>query len=249
MRYPYWLYSIIHPRIAYAERHIKTMVALMKPDEDPLKRYYKNTRLTTISYLGNSTRTSDIERCLENNKNNERVIPMVYIGNNPFSLPEYVELTKSFLSRFKDKLSVLYMLNYGLEKNSSYYELVSLVQDFKHAELDEIQHPLEQYVDYMNGCDIYICPKNRQTGLAAIHTCLQLGKKLYLTGGNYEWASKHIGCKVFNVSDLNNITFEEFIEPLDKETQKKNKELVDKALDLDTNAKRWLEYFASIDKD
>lgn len=248
-RYPYWLFSLIHPMIAYSEQQIRTMVALMKPDEEPLKKYYKKTKVSTISYLSNTTRASDIERCINSGVKRTTDVPMVYVGNNPFSLPEYVELTNMYLKRFMDKVSVLYMLNYGLQKTSSYYELVSLVKDFKNVELDEIQHPFEQYVDYMNCCDIYICPKKRQTGLAAIHTCLQLGKKLFLTGGNYEWATKNLGCTVFNVSDIENMTFEEFVTPLDKETQKKNKKLVDEMLDIDKNAKRWLEYFNSIDFD
>lgn len=249
LRYPYWLFLLRHPLIAYSERQIKTMVALMKPDEEPLKSYYKNTQLTTISYLGNSTRTADIERCLKSDNKRETSIPMIYVGNNPYSLPEYVDLTKQYLERFQDRISILYMLNYSLEKNDSYDELVSLTKDYTSVELDEIQHPVEQYVDYMNCCDIYICPKRRQTGLAAIHTCLQLGKKLFLTGGNYEWASKYLGCTVFKVSDINNMTFDEFVAPLDKETQKRNKELVDEMLDIDKNAKRWLEYFNSIDHD
>lgn len=213
----------------------------MEPDLQPLKDYFPHAYVTTISYPGNSERLSQIDKCVStvrSSKNN-----YIYVGNNSGCIKDYLNIAEHVLYKFKDKIKVQYMLNYSLEKSADYYRLLEINRDYQEASTDEVTHPKDKYVEYMNECDIYICSRNRQTGLAAIHTCLQLGKKLYLDGPNYEWVKTHLKCTVFHISEIHNMDYDMFIRPLSEEEKKNNKHLVEEELSDEKIVEKWKSYF------
>lgn len=241
-KFVFWLK---HPILAYSYRQIKSIVALMQPDFKPLKEYFPNAYVTTISYLGNSNRKKQIDDCLlyKNNTNND----YVYVGNNAYCLNDYINIAENVLYKFRDRLKVLYMLNYALVKNDKYYHLLDINKDYNDAFTDEVTHPKEQYVSYMNNCDIYICSRTRQTGLAALHTCLQLGKKVFLDGPNYSYASTYLKCKVYHVSEIKNMSYEAFVEPLTEKEKNRNRQLVEEELSNERLIEKWQSYFKYIE--
>lgn len=86
----------------------------------------------------------------------------------------------NYLNRFSgENISIQCMLHYDLNKNKKYNQLLKVGDDLFKSNfyLNTILYSLDEYFQYMNKCDIYICGVDRQTGLGAINACLRLGEE------------------------------------------------------------------------
>ena len=97
----------------------------------------------------------------------------------------------------------------------------------------------------MNKCSHYLCNEHSQTGLGAIYTCLQLGKKIFLAGANYDWISS-LGCKIYHIEEINNMSYEEFVTPLSNDIICHNMEIMKRLEDIDTKVNAWNSYLSSL---
>ena len=128
----------------------------------------------------------------------------VLLGNNTWCLSDYYEILK-IISGYKDLIQVNCMFQYPQILESDKKDFVCygksiFGEDFA---IDEKMMQTIEYINYMNQYDIYICSCNNQSGLGAISTCLKLGKKIFISGVNYEWINSQ-GFKVFHINDLLN---------------------------------------------
>lgn len=191
-----------------------SIVVLMTPELDYAKKIYKIKNIFHIPYLGIM---DDLYGFSEEKikaslfyRNEDKIV--VFLGNNFYSIPSYITMLDT-LYHLKGKIEIHCMVNYSLDEyNECYVELCQkgksmYGKDFVvHTEF----YDLKDYPDFMNLCDVYICDMNKQTGLGAIHTCIRLGKKLYLAGNNYDYI-KGQNYIVHSCDELNNITKEELV--------------------------------------
>jgi hypothetical protein len=90
----------------------------------------------------------------------------------------------------------------------------------------------------MDKCDIYICDVKKQTGLGAIYTCLRLGKKLFLSGINYDWM-KSLGCIVFDTGEIDQMEKEVFLQEISYEEKLNNYNIINSHLNLNRILNEW----------
>lgn len=214
--------KLTSPLKSWIYRRFYSIVTLMEDDRTSIIRDFKvkPELIKTIPYASAGGRSLRSEICLRLLKEKKMVHsdkPIVLLGNNPGNLKYYIQLM-NMLSSFKGKIRVHCMMNYSLNKDQRYEAFINhgkvlFGDDFRSNE--EFYHGAENYVNYMNTCDVYMCGSPDQSGLGALSTVLQLGKKIYVTGKNYEWASKECGTFVFNVSEISD--YEDFVKPLCEE--------------------------------
>lgn len=213
-------------RILY--NRLYCIITLMEEDKESMINEIKtSTKCITIPYFATDKRQvfpyslNDIL----SPKPNKSIT--VYLGNNPSSIDSYFKMI-DLLSRFSSAdLSVRCMMNYSYVPNEKTELLYSIGRNVfaEKFKFETAFYPIEEYFQYMNQCDIYICGVEKQTGLGALNTTLKLGKKVFLTGKNYTWARKR-KAKIYHIDEINQMSLEEFIKPLSIEEKKNNYNII-----------------------
>lgn len=232
--------------------HFQSIVTLMEPERQELIKYFsiRPQRIQTISYSSLQEDESEFDllcKYLSNENCRKSDKPTILLGNSHFWINSYISMLKR-LQHYKGRIKVQCMLNYKFEKNKKYLNLVSLGKsifgdDFKTNE--DFYSDRTDYINYMNGCDVYICAVEKQTGLGAISTCLRLGKKVYITGNNLEWIQHEYNAIVFPLETITeNLNYEDFVRPLTKEEKVHNYQNVVKS--KATNRNKWHKYLREI---
>ena len=218
------------PLKKFLYRRLYTIVTLMDDDRESLVRDFSvpSNRVFTISYmsLGDSITEYDIlsYSLLHDRKNEVFGKPLILLGNNPSCIRYYMQMLH-VLAKFKGQIIIHCRLNYSLNKNRSYDELCRLGTLLFSSDFycDEVFYSdRSDYIRYMNGCDIYICGNEKQSGLGAIETCLKLGKKVFITGKNLNWIRKEFNATVFDAQKIDSLSYNVFTEPLSLEQQEFN---------------------------
>jgi len=212
------------------------VITLMEQDSKSLKEDF-GINSTVIPYMGLHYKFPYSRDHLEKNKLD--VNNIVYIGNNSSALSTYQPMIEK-LSKFNKKIKVKCMLNYSFKKSKMSDNLIKRGQELfgENFSIDTKLYSLNEYYEYMDKCDIYICAVEKQTGLSAIYTALRLGKKLFLKGKNYEWI-KSLGCKVFHVDGIDTMNIEDFTKPLPLATKYHNHALIIELLNEDKLINKW----------
>lgn len=231
-----------------------SIITLMDDDRWSLVRDFgiSESKVRTISYmsLGDAINNYDLlskELLLSGSCKAISAKPSVLLGNNPSCIKSYFTLLKQ-LERFKGQISIHCMLNYSLNKNKEYYDLCRLGSSLFSSDFvcDEVFYPeRSDYIRYMNSYDIYICGSERQSGIGAIETCLKLGKKIFLTGKNFNWIKNEFNAVIFEVDSLNDISYSDFVAPLSREEM-----LYNYNSSISRKAKytaKWREYLSELD--
>lgn len=243
---------MITPLKIYLYNSFSRIITLMDQDGTSIIRDFKvkENKIETIPYASGKIGKYDKlyeELSKEKIINNSKI--KVLLGNNPGNISEYIFIL-DYLEKYKGKITVNCMLNYSLKKNNLYYDLISkgkqIFADDFHTDEDFLPD-FADYIRYMSEYDIYICSTMQQTGLGAINTMINLGKKIYITGKNYEWiTSKDL--KIFDMNDiLSNLSFEEFSASLTTEQRKYN---FDKHREISAiNPKKWINFFKRIENE
>lgn len=192
--------------------YFKSVVVLMTPELEYAKRVYRIKNAFYIPYLGkvDSLYEFSEQKITERAQKGRGEKLVLFLGNNVYSIPSYIALL-DILYHLKGKVEIHCMMNYSLKENNLCYDSLCAKgtkmygQDFVvHTEF----YDLKDYPDFMDMCDVYICDMKKQTGLGAIHTCIKLGKKLYLSGNNFSFF-KGQDYIVHSCEELNRILIEE----------------------------------------
>lgn len=192
--------------------YFRNIVVLMTPELTYLKQIYKKKNVFFIPYLVKIDDIYNFSRSKIDDsffrKQNKKLID-VFLGNNFYSIRSYIDIIKN-LSHLKGLIKIHCMLNYSLDPSSYEFQQLNKIGTEKFGS-DFIVHTklysLKEYPDFMDICDIYICDVKTQTGLGAINTCLKLGKKIYLSGRNYDYISS-LGFVIYPSSSLNGISLD-----------------------------------------
>jgi hypothetical protein len=226
-------------RILY--KRLNNVGVLMPQDGISLMADYKLNNISLLSYFGTIGLFPFTEDDIKT-KNNTRFPKKVYLGNNSACISTYLPISKK-LSKFKNDIYVVCMLNYSFVE-SEISETLKIEGERIFGNMffmDTRLYTINEYYNYMKDCDIY-----KQTGLGAIFTCLRLGKKLFLSGINYQWM-KDLGCEVFHTKEIDKMDRDTFLKELSFQDKIKNYNIVNSYLDLDKILNGWSD-FAGISK-
>jgi hypothetical protein len=138
------------------------------------------------------------------------------ISHSSFSHNNHLEIFK-LLSRFKNEnIQIICPLSYGNEEyRKTVIENGNQLFEDKFKYFDKLI-PRKEYNSLLASIDIFISNAVIQTGLYVANFCICTGKKVYLRENNYNWMV-HLGFKINNVSELKDISFSDFVEPLNNE--------------------------------
>ena len=235
------LYLKIRAKISYMA--FSNIVCLMTPELDILKEIVSdNQTLRKLSYF------DSLLSYAKNESKKERLkldLPKLLLGNSGRHILEY----DAFLSKIDINAvqgSISCMINYGAsESEIEIFESkwVNFINSGKLILLKDIVSQ-EEYVKMMNKYDMYISPKESQTGLGAIYCSLLLGKKIYITGTNYEFISS-LGCKISTLDSVFEDMQTKNIYLLENE-KTINKEIVERLLNKDFQSQKWEQFFDEI---
>ena len=226
-----------------------SIITLMEDDKFSIIKDFKYPaeKIRTIAYAQDGEMNNRDRACAKIRSEKNKVFDKVRVlaGNNPGNIP-YYNCIIDLLSSFNGKIEIHFMMNYSVVKNKQYEEFIehgkSVFGNDFYSDEDFFTDP-ELYACYMNSYDIYICANPKQTGLGALYTMLQLGKKIYITGKNYNWLQKGIGSIVYDISDISD--FNDFVRPLTNEEQDYNNQQI---LDFKKQAPdQWHNYLREID--
>ena len=145
----------------------------------------------------------------------------IMISHSSFSHNYHIAIF-DLLGRFKDEnLEIICPLSYG---SIEYREIVisrgEQIFGDKFKYYDKLLSRSE-YHNLLASIDIYISNALMQTGLYVIAFCICTGKKLYLRGNNYNWMT-HLGFKVNNVKEIGQLSYNDFINPVEDDWQASN---------------------------
>ena len=217
----------------------KSIITLSEQDKQSLQEHFGISRnsVARIPYISTLNSIYDFDR-VSLYSQDQKEIYTVYLGNNATCMELYVN-TLDILKKYRPLVSVQCMLHYSLVKGPSYELLQRKGEDLfsDQFSINTTLYSLKDYVAYMDLCDIYICSKESQSGLGAINVLLKLGKKLYLKGHNFDYASS-LGAHVKHVDELLNTPYTLFVEPLTVEERIHNYDII-----MDTTSE-----YKSIDK-
>ena len=222
-----------------------SIVTLMEPErQDLINNFGVNPeKIKTISYTSTALKETELDllcKQLASKESENHQKPIVLLGNSHNWLNSYIKFIPMLAQ---------YMLNYPFEKGKTYEKLISLGKsmfgdDFKTNE--NFYSDKKDYINYLNGCDIYICAVKQQTGLGAIRFCLELGKKIYITGDNLEWIRQEYKSIVYPIEDISDrLSFEEFARPLSSDVKRHNyQSQVDS---IERNREKWHTYLKEME--
>lgn len=98
--------------------------------------------------------------------------------------------------------------------------------------------PLADYYALLGTLDIFIASSRIQTGLHVVLFGLCTGLKMYLRGNNLNYVEK-LGFKTNRVSELNAVSFEEFIRPITSKNLSNNDKLARKCFGIEEKVEIW----------
>lgn len=241
INYRNWKSIIFTPFKRWIYHHFQTTVVLLNGDKLTLMKDYAMKNIIVLPYYTESyERMRDVYNQLRS-LNYDKDKPVIYLGNSTNCIDSYFELLNT-LSRFVGKIELHCMLQYG--STSSHKKLEDLINYGKSLFANDFYPDVDYmdertYLQYMNKCDVYICGRKSQSGLGAIHTALILGKKIYITGKNFD----HIISKSYRVFELSSLD-DTFMHPLSDEDRILNYNL--QFSQQETIRSAWVEYLSAL---
>ena len=162
----------------------------------------------------------------------EQDILNIQIGNSADSTNNHCEMIEAMHNFASENIKVYCPLSYG--GDLKYKELVIRCGKEKLGAkfvplLDFM--PADEYGKYLNSIDIALFNHDRQQALGNIYALLYLGKKVYIKSSITSWDHliEDVGVKVFDIDNIKNKSFEEFLEYYDAELNEQNvKKIVDR---------------------
>lgn len=222
----------------------KKIICLMPQDIRDLKKQLKiNADFFYIPYPGVNRELVDFALDCDHNDKHEKI--RVLLGNSGHAIYEYEQFLRS-LKSIESFYEITCMVSYG----ASNRQIDSFLSTFSHyieqGNISLLTEMLSKkdYAIMLNSFDVYLSPVNTQTGLAAIYLCMNIGKKIYLQGNNYDYI-KQLGGIVSHTSQ-----FEADIKSknvyLNDGERKINNEVVTTLLDPNLVIPKWNMFFNQI---
>lgn len=241
INYKSWKSVISAPFKWWLYHHFRSIIVLLDGDRKTLESDYKIKNVKTLSYYTDTTiKIRDVfDHCRASYKPKKKIV--LYLGNSGHCIDSYFTLLKKFHS-YAGNIEIHCMLQYVADKDKR--KQAKLIEYGMQLYGDDFYPDTkymtpEVYLEYMNQADIYVCGAINQSGLGAISTSLALGKKVYITGKNYE----HIISKKYKVFKLSSLD-ETFAEPLNEQDSLWNYNIRFNLIEI--SKQEWSKYLATL---
>ena len=232
---------------SFVYRKFSHIVTLMTADSTTLKRDFGVDSVVIPYYTSTKEENKNLYfKFINDSIIKKTLLPIrVLIGNSAHNMNSYI-ISLSLLKRLNRCVDVHCMMQYpniSEERMNTFKKQCENVFG-KTVTMDTQMLNSTEYREYINSFDVYVCAAESQTGLGAISTCLSLGKKVFITGKNYDWtiSKKNI---IYHLDDLKSISEKEFIEPLSAEEKFYN--LNNQYVGLDEIKLKWIDFYNMID--
>jgi hypothetical protein len=163
----------------------------------------------------------------------------VKVGNSGWPINDH-EASYETLRKFeREEIEVISPLTYGEEDYiENTIDLGKKTFGEKYVALVEMLEKRE-YSDFLSdGVDIMVYHSRAQTGLYNLYFGLYAGKKVFAKGYNYDWITS-FGAKIHHVDEIEEMTFEQFREPLTSAEIAYNRKKLIEAVDVSVTLPKW----------
>jgi hypothetical protein len=156
--------------------------------------------------------------------NNKSEVTNVWLGNSDTETNNHLDALYD-LRKFRNcNFQIFCPLNYGFSKD--YGDLVSkegsLIFGEKFISLREFI-PYSEYISFLQKVDVAVMYHNRSQASGNIFVLIKLGKKVFLKSQSTIYKLLvQLGIVVFDSNDIKNITYQDFIKPLDQSQVESN---------------------------
>ncbi len=136
----------------------------------------------------------------------------VLVGNSATKTNFHMDAFEKLKNFSNENIEIYTPLSYG--NDLKYRDVVinrgmHIFKEKFHPILDFIDK--EEYIVFLNTCDIGIFNNDRQQGMGNINTMLSLGKKVYMRRDTPMWPYyESLGIMLYDVSDIPNMSFSDF---------------------------------------
>lgn len=234
------------------KKKIKWFVGIFPPDIKYFKRKYQtNAKTFYASYTGNlynSFYQKNNELKTLEQKIIDRDTINIQVGHSSFDTLHHLEVLDQ-LVKYRDKNIKLFLpLSYGNVIYGDKIEKRAIELFGDKAVVFRKMMSKENYMEHLSNIDIAIFNTQRQIGLGNISPLLYMQKKIYIPKGTvmYDFYQSE-GINICDYNEIKNLTFNEFIEPIDMKNGKKY--IVNNELNKEKKIKMWSEVFKGIQKE
>jgi dTDP-N-acetylfucosamine:lipid II N-acetylfucosaminyltransferase len=178
-----------------------------------IKQIYKLDSINCLPFLYNQN--FDLANSLRENKSKDKQTICIQIGNSAAETNNHLDSFNE-LKKFKDNdITLVLPLSYGSKEYSNSVKAAGhCIFKNKFTTLEDFMSRKE-YIKYLSGVDICIMYHNRSQAFGNCIALLTLGKKLYLKSKNPLYQLfKSSGLVLYDATQIQALTFEEFSKPL-----------------------------------
>lgn len=207
-------------------KKMKGVCTLVNNDYELAKKWYRVKGIHYQAVYMNEKQHEYIKNIKYENQNSETLqnkTLTILLGNSATKTNNHVEALE-LLGKFKElDIKIICPLSYG---DNKYAEDVCITgkRIFSEKFVALKDHmPQTEYMELLNNIDIAIFNNDRQQALGNIYVLLELGKKVYMRNNTTMWSriSDEMQLNVFNINEIINNSFEEFIY-IEKEVKEVN---------------------------
>lgn len=226
----------------YVLRSCKHIVTLMNPDKDKLVNTFKckDANVSVIPYIANEFKDIPEYQLKEHGEQTT-----ILLGNSLHLIDSYISILPHL--KFYANETILYaLMSYGNASKKDEETFLQTAKEIYGNNFVPVYEfiPAEKYNAWLNQFDIYLCNTQNQSGLGAIYRMINLGKRLFLNGYNYEWCKRN-GIIVSHVSVLAEGN-KDTLFPLSEDEKKQNRAMLNKLLDTETLTNNWDNFYLRI---
>jgi len=221
-------------------KSLRYVVTLSLDDSEKIKDWFKISNVIISGYIRDTYNEFKVYTKLIDES---QELKKIMISHSSFSHNYHIEIL-NLLGRFKDEnIEIICPLSYG---SIEYREIVigrgKQIFGDKFKYYDKLLSRSE-YNNLLASIDIYISNALMQTGLYVIAFCICAGKKLYLRGNNYNWMT-HLGFKVNNVKEIGQLSYNDFINPVEDDWQASNDLLASEVFSIKPKIEDWKLFYS-----
>ncbi len=204
------------PVRAKSYAHYMYIIALSSEDKKEIQELYPKADVVYCPYMGSPKK---LDRRVSSVGNKVKVM----VSHSGWPDNHHM---KSFelLKKYIPNVSVVCPLCYG--NNDYIQQVIKAGRDIFHEDFDYFTDlkPKKEYEDLIKEMDVFITAAERQTGLAALFNAMLRGVRIYVTG-NILRSIRNDGYIINDLSEIDNMDFKHFSEPVSDEEANHNLKL------------------------
>lgn len=204
------------------KNNVKMVVGIFPPDVEVYKNKFPNSKALVMyaPYFGLDEymqyhNYSSYSRLKDAQEKSEDIY--IQIGHNAQKQLNHIETLKVLSKFHNENIKIVIPLNYG-DKNGYANKVEKVAKELFNEKTIILKDylPQKEYFELINRVDIAVFGTYRQTGLSNIYNMINNNVKLFMFDNSvmYDYFNS-IDIPVMKIEDIQNMSFEEFIKPID----------------------------------